>query len=386
MKKIPQFEPWLGEEEKRLLCECIDDNWITGGLKVKEFERRIAELCQVKHAIACCNGTLGLYMVLAAMGIGEKIMGAGVWHEVIVPDFTFIASANAVMMVGAVPVFVDINKADLNINIKNLEKAITPMTKAIMPVHIYGRPAAMDDVMALAAKYKLKVIEDAAQGVGVSYKGKPVGGIGDAGMISFYGDKTITTGEGGMVLTNDDELAYRCLLLKHQGRTGRGIYYHEHIGYNFRLTDLQAAVGLAQLGKLAEIIIAKKTSEALYKKLLCNTPGVKFLKDRNNTKTVPFRIVAFVDNPDGLGEYLKKYGIGTNRVFRPLHMQPCYKQWKWKAYENPSWNFPNSIWAYEHGLALPSSAKLTTEQIEYICQAIDVFQRHNHMANGAKVE
>ena len=373
MDYIPQFEPWLGEEEKKLLCECIDDNWITGGDKVREFENRIAALCRVKHAVACFNGTMALYMALKAMGVGEG-------DEVIVPDFTFIASANAVVMAGATPVFVDIDRETLNIKVDALMDAITPVTKAIMPVHIYGRPADMYNTTAFASCNNLKVLEDAAQGVGVSYDGMPVGGIGDAGILSFYADKTMTTGEGGMVLTNNDDIAEKCIRLSHLGNLSKGRYIHDTIGFNFRMTDLQAAVGLAQLGRLSNITAAKKLNEALYKELLSNTPGVTFIEDKPGDVTVPFRIVVFVDNPQGLLEYLKTCNIGTNRVFYPLHMQPCYEG----ARAYPTDNFPNSIWAYEHGLALPSSAKLTQAQVKYICQSVDHYQRHNYVKEGVK--
>lgn len=365
MEYIPQFEPWLGEEEKKALIQCIDDNWITGGPKVKEFERRIAELHQVKHTIACCNGTVALYMALKALGIDEG-------DEVIVPDFTFIASANAVVMAGATPVFVDIEKDTLNISVDAAREAITRKTKAIMPVHIYGRPADLYSIGDIADHHGLSVIEDAAQGVGVYYSGYPVGGgFSGVGILSFYADKTITTGEGGMVLTNDDEIAEKCIRLSHQGNLGKGKYIHETIGFNFRMTDLQAAIGLVQLDKLPVIIDNKKSNERLYKELLAKTPGVTFIQDNPDDFTVPFRIVIFVNEPVELAKYLKDQNIGTNRVFHPLHLQPCYKGKR--AY--PVNNFPNSTWAYEHGLALPSSANLTKDNIIYICNHIAKFQR-----------
>jgi len=354
MQNIPQFEPWLGDEELALVAETIKANWITGGPKVKEFEKRIGELCQVKHAIAASNGTLALYVGLKALGIGPG-------DEVIVPDFTFIASANAVVMAGGTPVFVDVDAKTFNISPECTEKALTQKTKAIMPVHIYGQSADMEAICAIAKKHNLYIIEDAAQGIGVSFKGKPVGGFGEVGCLSFYADKTMTTGEGGMVLTDDDKLAEKCLILKHQGRTGRGFYFHEHIGYNFRLTDLQAAVGLAQLTKLPTIIERKKRNEKLYKDLLADVKGVKFPYIDPRGFNVPFRINILVDNPTGLSDFLNKEGIGSRQFFYPLHLQPCY---------NIKGDFPNSIKAYETGLSLPSSVTLTQEQIEYVCQKI----------------
>jgi perosamine synthetase len=356
---IPQFEPWLGEEELAQVTETIKANWITGGEKVKQFERQIAELCNVKHAIAICNGTLALYVGLKALGIGEG-------DEVIVPDFTFIASANSVVMAGARPVFVDVDAKTFNIDPGGTEKAITTKTKAIMPVHIYGQAADMDKICGIAGKHRLHVIEDAAQGIGVKFKGKPVGSFGDVGCLSFYADKTMTTGEGGIVLTSDDKLAEKCLILKHQGRTGRGIYFHEHIGYNFRLTDLQAAVGLAQLSKLATIIERKKRNEKLYRDYLSDVSGVQFPYVDSRGFNVPFRINILVDDPEALSTFLNENGIGSRRFFFPLHQQPCY---------NVKGEFPNSVNAYKRGLSLPSSVKLTEEEIKYIADKIKKFYR-----------
>ena len=358
---IPQFEPWLGEEELAQVAETIRANWITGGEKVRQFERKIAELCGVKHAIAVCNGTIALYVGLKVLGIGEG-------DEVIVPDFTFIASANAVVMTGAAPVFVDIDAKTLNIDPECAEKAITSKTKAIMPVHIYGQSADMEAIGEIAKRHGLFVIEDAAQGIGVTYKSKPVGGFGEVGCLSFYADKTITTGEGGMVLTNDDELARKCLILKHQGRTGRGIYFHEYIGYNFRLTDLQAAVGLAQLLKLPTIIERKKRNERLYRKLLKDVEGVGFPYIDPRGFNVPFRINILVDNPQPLQEFLEREGVGSRRFFYPLHLQPCY---------NVNRQFPNAVRAYKRGLSLPSGVTLAEEQIEYVCEKIKQFMVKN---------
>jgi len=359
---IPQFEPWLGEEELVQVAECIKGNWITGGPKVKEFERRIAELCGVKHAIATCNGTLALYMGLKALGIGEG-------DEVIVPDFTFIASANSVVLAGAKPVFVDVDVRTFNIDPESTEKAITPRTKAIMPVHIYGQAADMDAICEIARRHNLYIIEDAAQGIGVTFKGKHTGSFGHIGCISFYADKTMTTGEGGMVLTNDDKLAKKCLILKHQGRTGRGIYYHEHIGYNFRLTDLQAAVGLAQLSKLSTIIEGKKRNEKLYRELLADVEGIEFPYIDPRGFNVPFRINILVDDPEALWKFLEEEDISSRRFFYPLHKQPCY---------NAKGDFPNAERAYERGLSLPSSVTLTEDQILYICDKIKLFMKKRH--------
>jgi perosamine synthetase len=356
---IPQFEPWLGEEELAQVTETIRANWITGGVKVKEFEDRLAAIVGVKHAIAACNGTLALYVGLKAMGIGED-------DEVIVPDFTFIASANAVVMAGAKPVFVDIDEKTFNIDPAAAEKAITTSTRAIMPVHIYGQAADMDAISEIAQRHHLRIIEDAAQGIKVTLGGRHMGSFGDVGCMSFYADKTMTTGEGGMVFTDNDALAEQCLILKHQGRTGRGYYYHEHIGYNFRLTDLQAAVGVAQLNKLDTIVARKKQNEASYRELLKDVKGVTFPYVNPQCYNVPFRINILVDNPEKLSGFLNENEVGSRRFFFPLHQQPCY---------NASGDFPNTIKTYETGLSLPSSVTLTEDQIEYVCTKIKEYFR-----------
>lgn len=360
MERIPVMKPWVGDEELAKVKECFDNNWITGGPMVKEFEQEIAKLHRVKHAIACSNGTMALYMALKAVGIckGDKV---------IVPGFTFIASANAVVLAGGTPVFADIDARTFNLDPMFCENIIDGDTKAIMPVDIYGQSADMSAIMQVALKYGLKVIEDAAQGVGGTFDGYGMGTIGDAGCLSFYADKIMTTGEGGMVLTNDDDIADKCLRLKHQGRTGRGWYVHDSIGYNFRMTDMQAAVGLVQLLKLPMIISKRIQLNAYYKLLLSDIPQVEFPYEDKRSKGVPFRINILVDDPEGLEQWLDHCGIDTMRFFYPLHRQPAYAERYLSPYHKP---FPNSDWAYEHGLSLPSWVGLSDEQVRYICEKV----------------
>lgn len=357
---IPEVGPWVGEQELAQITEVIKSAWLTEGMKTREFERIIAELCGVKHAIAVCNGTLALYVGLKALGIGDE-------DEVIVPDFTFIASANSVVMAGATPVFVDVDARTFNIDPECTEKAITPRTKAIMPVHIYGQAADMDAICDIAKRHKLSIIEDAAQGIGVTFKGKHTGSFGDIGSLSFIADKTVTTGEGGAVVTNRDDLAEKCLILKNHGRTRTGMYIHEHIGYNFRLTDLQAALGLAQFSKLATIIERKKKNEELYRQLLEDVEGIEFPYIDPRGFNVPFRTNILVDDPKSLSTFLSENEIGSRSFFYPLHMQPCY---------NVDGEFPNAAKAYERGLSLPSSVTLSEEQILYVCEKIKLFMKN----------
>lgn len=358
-RMIPICEPYIGKEELMQLTNCIDTKWLSGGNKVKEFEQRMSSLCNTKFAVACSNGTVALYIGLLALGIGKG-------DEVLVPDFTFIASANAVTWTGARPIFVDIDSKTYNIDCNDARRKITKRTKAIMPVHIYGQSANMDDILDLTLEYELKVIEDAAQGIGVKWNGLPVGGLGDVGCLSFYADKVITSGEGGMVITNNEEIAKKCLILKHQGRTGRGWYVHDYIGFNFRMTDMQAGIGIAQLQKLDSIIKIRRDHDELYRHNLKNIAGLELTYTDKRSFNVPFRHNILVDKPDELQKYLEDNGIQTRRFFYPLHKQPCY---------NKKGKFPNSINAYEHGLSLPCATSLKNEDIEFICDKIRGFMK-----------
>jgi len=368
-KIIPQIEPWLGDEEIKQVKESIKNQWISGGSKLKEFQDKIAKLCQVKYAIATCNGTQALY-------IGLKILGISKGDEVIVPDFTFIASANAVVWAGGKPVFVDIDAQTLNIDPEKIEKAITSKTKAIMPVHIYGQSADMKKICAIAKKHKLYVIEDAAQGVGVTFDGKPVGGFGDVGCLSFYADKVLTTGEGGMILTNNKKLATKAIILSNQGRTGRGWYVHDYLGYNFRMADLAAGIGLAQLKKLPLIIKMKIRNENLYRKYLSGISEVEFPYIDPKGFKVPYRSIIFVKDPQALMEFLNKNNIKTARTFFPLHFQPCFTKNGGigeRVKLNIKGSFPNTISTNKKILNLPSGVALKEEEIRYVCNKIKEF-------------
>ena len=355
---IPIAKPFIGEEEKRELTHSVDQNWITGGKKVKSFEQKIATLQGTKYGVACTNGTSALFMALKALGIGYG-------DEVIVPDFTFVASANAVTWTGAKPVFVDVREDTMNLDYDLIEQYLSRKTKAIMPVHIYGQACEMGEIMTIARKHNLFVVEDAAQAVGVSYKGVMAGSFGDINCLSFYADKTITCGEMGMCLTNNENYLKRLTALNNQGRQGRGWYIHEEIGYNFRATDMGAGVGLAQLTKLPYIISQKKHIEKRYRELLAGVVSLPVIDD--NGFSVPFRVNILVDNPEGLMEYLKEKGVASMRFFYPLHRQPCYPNYAEDE-------FMVSDYLYEHGLSLPSWVGLTDEQIEYICQVIKEYE------------
>jgi perosamine synthetase len=354
---IPVFEPLLSSNELHYINECIADNWITGGKKCAAFEDRIKRITSAKHATVCCNGTLALYVGLKAMGIGNG-------DEVIVPDFTFIASANSVYMTGATPVFCDVDPVSFCIRARDIDKVKTRKTRAVMPVGIYGNSPNMDEITEYCCYNQLDIIEDAAQNMFVKWNNKHLGTFGWVGCISFYADKTITTGEGGMILTDDDDLYEQVIRLLNQGRTGRGRYIHDSIGYNFRMTDLQAAVGLAQLDKAKFICESKLLHEQIYKELLSSIEDITFPVVDNRCEHMPFRHNILVPDPEALSKHLADNDIGSLRFFHPLHRQDCYKK------EYSHLQFPNTELIYEHGLSLPSSVKLTRFDIEKICEVI----------------
>lgn len=360
--KVNQFDPFLGKEEIFSLLETIEKNWITEGEKTKTLEKMLCEYCNIKHAIMVPNGTLSLFIAL-------KILGIGSGCEVIVPDFTFVGSATSVVLTGAKPVFCDVNIDDFNINIESLKKSISKNTKAIMPVHIYGQSANMDEIMEVAKEYNLYVVEDAAQGIGATYKDKHLGTIGNIGSISFYADKTITTGEGGAILINDDILASECRYFKNQGRLERGSFIHPKIGYNFRITDLQAAIGVIQMERLSLIIKKKIENENLYKEYLKDIKKVRFPFINGYGKRVPFRVNILVDSPESLGNFLEKQGIGTRRFFYPLHKQPCFNRENSIVRDE----LKNSCMVFEKGLSLPSGVSLSLDEIEFVCDCIKKF-------------
>ena len=375
--KVPQFMPYVDMEEWKAIKNCFEINWITEGPKSKIFNEKICEIVGCKYGVFANNGTLALYLGLKAIGIKPG-------DEVIVPDFTFIASANAIEMAGAIPIFCDINKDDLQIDIDSCHKLITHKTKAIMPVHLYGFASNMDDVMKFANDNELLVIEDAAQALGIKWKGKGCGSFGDVATFSFFADKTITTGEGGFVCTNDKKIYEKLLYLRNQGRINRGSFVHPEIGYNFRMTDIQAAIGLKQLEKFSDIISKKQNNFNLYCKLLDGVDGIEVIKPKDEVSPfIPFRVVVRVTkekSSDNIMEYMKEKDIEPRTFFYPLHMQPCFteimkEQYCRKCVETAGANcetecFENSIDSYNKGICLPSFAALSKEEITYVCDTI----------------
>ncbi len=356
---LPQIEPWIDETELKEVTEVIKSTWITEGKKTEEFEGMMKQLTGAKHVIAYANGTLALYASLIAAGIKPG-------DEVLVPDLTFIASANSIIMAGAKPVFVDVDKKTFCIDAEMAEGKITGKTMAIMPVHLYGQSADMDKVMPFAKRHGLKVIEDAAESIGAKFRGKHTGTFGDIGIISFYGNKIVTTAEGAVVLTDDSKLAEKVYRLKNHGRKEKGVFIHEQIGYNFSFTDVLAAIGVAQLKKFPKIAKRKNELRRLYEEQLKDVIEFTYVDER--TSLVHWFVNVLADDAGKLAEFLKTKGIQTRRFFYPLHMQPCYSGMR---QEGP---FGNTEYAYQHGLSLPSSVTLKDEQVVEVCRAIRAYK------------
>lgn len=360
MKFISQMEPWIGKEEKEAIDSVLESGWITEASKTKEFEQLISTFVGSKFVHTVSNGTISLFAALKALGVG-------IGDEVIVPDFTMVASPNSVVMTGAVPVFVDIDRENLCLSLDEVEKEITKNTKVIMPVPINGRAPDMEAFMAIAKKYNLAVLEDAAQALGSYYKGKHLGTFGDIGSFSFSTPKVITTGQGGALVTDNKELSDKIIRIKDFGRIDRNSQDHDEIGYNFKFTDIQAALGIAQMGKLAWRLERKKEMYKLYQEQLRNISRVQFIKT-NLSQTSPWFIDIIVPDPKSLSSYLKEKNIGTRLFYPAIHTTKPYKGAE---------EFPNSLWASVHGLWLPSSTFISDSDIILICGFIKEFYEKN---------
>ena len=370
--RIPVSEPALGEKELLYVSECILTGWVSSiGKFVTQFEEMFAKFCDTKYAISTSSGTTALHLSLLALGIQ-------LGDEVIVPSLTFIATANVVRHCGATPVFIDSEMETWNIDPSLIEEAITPRTKAIIPVHLYGHPADMDPIVAIAKKYNLHVIEDAAEAHGALYKGKKVGSLGEMGTFSFFGNKTITTGEGGMVVTDDETLYNKMQMTKAHGMDPKIKYIHPVLGYNYRLTNIQAAIGVAQMEKINEIIEKKRLIAKWYENGLKNIPGIILPPEKEWARNVYWMYSILIDDSitgisrDELMENMERNGIETRPIFYPIHKQPIY---------NLSLNLPVVEKLSTIGLSLPSASKLQKEDVERIVKEIKQMCEAPHATN-----
>ncbi|MDD5093858.1 MAG: DegT/DnrJ/EryC1/StrS family aminotransferase [Dehalococcoidia bacterium] len=359
---IPIAEPVLGEEELANVTEAVKSGWISSkGKFILEFEEGFARYCGVRHGVATSNGTVALHLALAALDIGFG-------DEVIVPTLTFVATANAVRYTGAKPVFVDSHPDYWCIDPEKIEKAITPQTKAIIPVHLYGHPCDMDAIMTIAREHHLYVVEDAAEAHGAECKGKKVGSFGDINCFSFYANKIITTGEGGMCLTSSDKLASKMRILRDHGMSPSKRYWHDRVGFNYRMTNMQAAVGVAQLKKLDHFIEKKREIATTYNSLLASVGGLSLPPEMPWAKNVYWMYSVLVGSLGGSqrNELIGRLGqseIESRPFFYPVHLMPPYDNRR---------RFSVAEGLSRRGINLPSGNKLSKEDLKSVAKEVSM--------------
>jgi perosamine synthetase len=361
--KIPLDWPNIGELEKEYVLKALESGFVSSaGPLVREFEDSFASYLQCKNAVSVVNGTSGLHLALRLLNIGPG-------DEVIVPALTFVASVNPIIYVGATPVVVDVLPDTWTVDPLQIKKSITSRTKAIIPVHLYGNPADMDAIMEIARQYNLFVIEDATESLGSTYKVKYTGIFGDLGVFSFNGNKVITTGGGGMVVTDHDELAQKARLLVNQGReAGVKEYSHQEIGYNFRLTNIQAALGLAQMKRLPEFLAVKRRHACIYQQKLQDIPGIRWQSEPAAAESNwwLFSVVVedeFLEDKHSMMSRLTSKGIQVRPLFKPIDQQPCYS-----GYKMPKCEVADYL--YKRGINLPNASFLTEEDIKAVCREL----------------
>lgn len=352
--------PNVGELEKRYINDAIDRGFVsTFGPLVAEFEEKFAKYLNVKKGVSAQSGTAAIHIALHELGIGKG-------DEVIVPVSTFIATVNPIIYVGARPVFVDADPDTWNIDPKAIEKNITKKTKAILLVHLYGNPCNMDAIMKIAEKNKLFVIEDATESLGSKYKGRYTGTFGGFGCFSFNGNKTITTGGGGMVVGDDERRLEHIKFLVNQAREDRRGYYHPEVGFNYRMTNIEAALGLAQLERLGGFLAKKRAFAQIYKNELGKEASIHFQEEYDGAESIPWLICATFENAADINllqNKLKEKDIPTRRVFMPITNFPPYKDFKKDKCSNAEH-------IYGKGLCLPSSTVNSEDDMRYVCKTI----------------
>lgn len=359
-ERIPVSAPWLAGHVRDYVLDCVESGWVSSlGTYVARFEQEFAAFCECDHAVATSSGTAALHLALAAIGLG-----AG--DEVLVPDLTFVATANAVTYTGATPVLVDVDAATWTIDPMEARRRVTPRTKALIVVHLYGLPADMDALLALADEHGLVVVEDAAQAHGARYKGRVAGSLGDISAFSFYGNKIITTGEGGMVVTHDEKLASRARLLRGHAMDPVRRYYHSEVGFNHRMTNIQAAIGCAQMEQVAEILDRRRRIADAYERGLAGAAAIEGPPSMPWADNVHWMYSILIGergnlSRDELARALDDRGIETRPFFVPLHQLPAFRCGE---------RFPVASRLAASGLNLPSGNALTAAQIERVCAAI----------------
>jgi len=359
---IPVAQPKFWGNEKKYVLDCFDRNWIAaGGNYCKDFEKTFAGFVGQKFGLSTSSGTTALHLAILALGIKPG-------DEVIVPDVSFPATANAVLHSCAKPVFADLDPETFTISPEQIRAKITPKTKAIIPVHLYGHPAKMDEIMEIAEEKGLFVVEDACQSLGSEYKGKKTGSIGTIGCLSFHASKVVTTAEGGILLTGDSEIAERAQVIRDQGMKRDKIYWCSEIGYNYRMTNVQAAIGVAQMEHISEIVEKKQAQFKLYSKLFSEVKGVSTLETLPQNKRVSCFYVVLLEPDFGMtrdqaAKMLKEKGIETRPVYYPFHSMPVY------GTGSSGSDFPVSADFASRGIQIPFSMNLSKEQMEEVVNA-----------------
>jgi perosamine synthetase len=372
---IPVCQPTLNGNEKKYVNECLDGNWISSaGRFITAFERAFADACGTKYGIACTSGTSALHLAMATMDLGPG-------DEVILPTFTMIATVNAVAYMGATPVLVDSEPETWNIDMNQVADKITAKTRVVVPVHTYGHPADMNPLMTLAEKHGFSVLEDAAEAHGATYEGRKVGNLGHAAAFSFYANKNITTGEGGMLTTNNDEFAKVSRTLRDHAFSPELHFWHKFRGFNYRMTNMQAAIGLAQVEQLDELVARRRENAALYNLLLGGIPGVTRPPEASNVQGVFWMYSIMVDQEfgmtrDQLRGFLAEKGVETRTFFIPVHFQPIY----FEAFKGQRFAVAEGL--CKDGLYLPSSASLTEDDIHYVT---DMVKLAHHSVESASL-
>src|SRR2546421_4416430 len=358
---IPISRPSITEKEIAYVNEAVSSTWISSiGKYIDQFEQGFASFCGTKYGVALMNGTVAIELALRACGITRD-------DEVIMPDLSFIATANAVLYIGAKPVFVDIDPFTLCLDPASIEAAITPRTRAIMPVHLYGHPADMKAIMKIAEKHKLVVIEDAAEAHGATAYGRKTGSWGNCGTFSFYGNKNITTGEGGMITTNDKEIYERCRFLRDHAMSKEKRYWHPEMGFNFRMTNMQAALGCAQLERVDSLMKKKQLIFGWYAKYLSSSPGISLNRTAEWASNAYWLIVLQIEGMDEVRREafmnkLRENQVDSRPFFYPMSAMPYFQN------EKP--DNPVTYKIYKEGINLPTYYDLTEEDVEYVCKTV----------------
>ncbi len=356
MDPIPQFRSYIDMSDYEYLRRAFEEKYIAEGRFAQEFQTQLLQIIGAPYGCLACNGTLAIYLALRALGVGPG-------DEVIVQNITFIASANAVCLAGATPRFADIKGFnDLTMDLKRLRP--TSRTKALMACHLFGTACSnIEEIRDYCRKNGFLLVEDAAQALGIKTPQAHCGTFGSAGTFSFYADKTITTAEGGLVVAADEAVHERMLYLRNQGRKSSGTFVHQELGFNFRMNNILACLGLSQLSKLKHITERKQEIDALYHTHLGD--AVDYLVIRSDFTYIPFRVVVFVPNAEAVMAYMKERGIEPRSMFYPLHRQPCYAALGYRDEE-----FENSLTCFKRGICLPTWVGLTQEQVRYVSETL----------------